>query len=56
MWQSWAFLYIGIWITYSGFLFGKPVKLHNICFGLIIVIFGVWTGLKARKLQQKGSN
>ncbi len=54
MWQSWVLLYVGLWISYSGFIFGKPVKWHNFCFGIIIIIFSVWTGLKSKKLRQKG--
>lgn len=53
-WQYWALIYIGVWITYSGLVFGKQVKLHNICFGIIIIILAAWAGIKARKLKQKG--
>ncbi|MBA7625205.1 hypothetical protein KAU13_02745 [candidate division WOR-3 bacterium] len=56
MWQNWVLLYVGLWIAYSGFLFGKPVKWHNVCFGIIIIIFSTWAGLRSKKLRQKGDN
>ena len=54
MWQNWVLLYTGLWITYSGLLFGKPVKWHNFVLGIIVVIFAVWAGLRSKKLRQKG--
>jgi hypothetical protein len=56
MWQNWALIYIGVWLTYSGLLFGKPVKWHNIFMGIIIIILTAWAGIKARKLRHKGGN
>jgi uncharacterized membrane protein len=54
MWQNWVLLYVGLWISYSGFIFGNPAKWHNLCFGIIIVVFSLWAGFKAKKLRQKG--
>jgi len=54
MWQNWVLLYVGLWISYSGFLFGKPVKWHNFFIGLIVVIFSVWAGIKAKNARKKG--
>jgi len=56
MWQNWVLLYTGLWITYSGLLFGKAVKWHNFVLGIIIVIFAVWAGLRSKKLRQKGES
>jgi hypothetical protein len=54
MWQNWMLLYIGFWIAFSGFIYAKPAKLHNLVFGIIIAALSVWAGLRGRALRQKG--
>ena len=56
MWQNWVLLYIGLWIAFSGFVYAKPAKMHNLVFGMIIAIFSVWAGFRGRKLKQRGGN
>jgi hypothetical protein len=54
MWQNWVLLYIGLWIAFSGFVYAKPARLHNLVFGVIIAAFAAWAGLRGKKLRQKG--
>lgn len=56
MWQNWVLLYIGLWIAFSGFVYAKPAKLHNLVFGVIIAFFAVWAALKGRGTKRRGGN
>lgn len=55
MWQNWVLVYIGLWVGFSGFVYAKPAKLHNLVFGLIIAVLAVWAGLRGRNLRKGGN-